>query len=301
MNFVAIDFETANETRYSPCSLGLTVVKDGEIVEERYWLIRPMELRFSPMNIMIHGIRPHEVADKPEFDVVYEELKPYLEHNIVVAHNASFDMSVLRKTLDVYEIPYPKFSYFCTMNLSKRFYPQLDNAKLNTVNNFLGYSFSHHHAAADASACANILLEVAKELDVSSVEDIAKCTGIRLGSIYPNGYTPTKSIGSSITSKKEIPSYSKDKYCTLNSYLGKHIALTGPLGSMSRNEAIDFIRLKGGTYSSTVTKKTDILVTNVNNPLELEEAYMSTKLRKAVQLIRKGQELMIITEAEFLG
>lgn len=313
MNFVAIDFETANETRYSPCSLGLTVVKDNQIVEERYWLIRPKELRFSPMNIMIHGIRPHEVKDLPEFDTIYPEILPYLEHATVIAHNASFDISVLRNTLDVYGIPYPNFDYFCTMTLSKRFYPQLDNAKLNTVNNFLGYSFTHHHAAADAAACANILLEVSKELQLNTVDEIAKATGIRMGRVYEGGYTPTKATGKGISSLRSSgmnfgdntdvhTSHTRESSPSSSlSLLGKTIALTGPLNSMSRNKAIDFIKSQGGNYSSTVTKKTNILVTNVAEPNKLAPEYMSTKLRKAVSLIKDGQDIKIINEIAFLN
>lgn len=79
MNFVAIDFETANEKRNSPCSLGLAVIKDNKVVKEKYWLIRPYEFRFQPMNIMIHGIRPSDVESEPEFDALWPEISQYLE------------------------------------------------------------------------------------------------------------------------------------------------------------------------------------------------------------------------------
>lgn len=55
MNFIAIDFETANEKRDSACSIGLTVVKNNQIIEQKYYLIKPNELRFAPINISIHG------------------------------------------------------------------------------------------------------------------------------------------------------------------------------------------------------------------------------------------------------
>lgn len=160
MEFVAIDFETANEKRNSPCSIGIVIVKNGEIVEKVQHLIKPKEMRFMPINIAIHGIRPHMVQDELEFDKVWEKIKYYFKDNLVIAHNASFDISVLRNTLKLYGIEMPRFQYTCTMKLSKNFYSNIDNAKLNTVNNFLGYKFQHHDALADAMACSNILLNI---------------------------------------------------------------------------------------------------------------------------------------------
>ena len=87
MDFVAIDFETANSHRDSVCSLGITVVKDNKIVEKRYWLIKPYPFRFDPINISIHGIREADVINEKEFDEVWPEIKPYLENKLVIAHN----------------------------------------------------------------------------------------------------------------------------------------------------------------------------------------------------------------------
>ena len=137
MNFIAIDFETANEKRNSPCSIGIIVVKNGNVVEKIHHLIKPKEMRFMPINIGIHGIRPAMVENELEFDKVWEKVKHHFNNNLVVAHNASFDISVLRNTLDLYGIEAPEFNYICTMKLSRNFYRDLDNAKLNTVNNFL--------------------------------------------------------------------------------------------------------------------------------------------------------------------
>lgn len=160
MNFVGIDFETANEKRNSPCSIGIVVVKNGEIIEKVHHLIKPKEMRFMPINIGIHGIRPGMVRDELEFDKVWEKIKHYFNDNLVIAHNASFDISVLRNTLELYNLEMPSFQYICTMKLSRNFYSNLDNARLNTVNNFLGYEFEHHDALADAIACGNILFNI---------------------------------------------------------------------------------------------------------------------------------------------
>jgi len=301
MNFTAIDFETANEKRSSPCSLGITVVKDNVIVEERYWLIRPMENRFAPINIMVHGIRPADVENEPEFYALWPDIKPYLEHQLVIAHNAAFDFSVLRNTLDLYGLDYPELDYCCTMNMSRHYYSFLENAKLNTVNAFLGYEFAHHHASADASACANILMKIASELGTDSIEEIAKHTGVKAGRLYPGGYDRASTAKHWIVSDQQYTYREPQKKQLYSDYfLGKNVAFTGPLKSYSRMEAMHLIVDNGGSISSSVSQKTNIVVTNAKDIETMVPAQMSTKLRKAVDLKKKGFEIEIMSEQVFL-
>ena len=60
MNFTAIDFETANPTSASACSVALVEVRDGVVVAEKHWLINP-ETWFSHFFISIHG-RPNSAG-----------------------------------------------------------------------------------------------------------------------------------------------------------------------------------------------------------------------------------------------
>lgn len=305
MDFVAIDFETANEKRHSPCSLGLCVVENNKVVLEKYWLIRPHELRFSPMNIWIHGIREGDVMGAKEFDALWSEIRPLLEGKLVVAHNAAFDISVLRQTLSLYNIPYPNFDYCCTMVMSKHFYHYLDNAKLNTVNNHLGFNFAHHHAGADALACANILLSISKELETDEIHGLAKQVGVKVGKLFPGGYHPAGSDGGGIVSKRFLTSptcSSKPTYkCETDFFRDKVVAFTGPLSAMSRSEAIGLVEKCGGDYSPSVTLKTSIVVTGIKNPLSLSPNQMSTKLRRAMELIGRGQTIHLIDEDTFIN
>lgn len=299
MNFVAIDFETANEKRHSPCSLGLTIVKDNQIVQELYWLIKPPELRFEPMNIMIHGIRPSDVENEKTLEELWPTLLPYLEHQFVIAHNASFDFSVLRNTLDYYHIPYPELTYGCTMIMAKQFYSFLSNSKLDTVNRFLGYEFSHHHASADASACANILIQIMEELSVTSAPEVEKQLGLNWGYLTSTQYKPVKKKGNSLVSNRQAQATQQKVCLNDHRFQNKTIALTGPLKSMSRAEAVDTIYRLGGCYSSSVTKKTNMVITNVSCPERLDLSQMSSKLRKAMTLIAQGQSIEIVSEDIF--
>ncbi len=302
MNFVAIDFETANEKRNSPCSLGLTIVQDGKIIDEKYWLIRPKEMRFTHMNIMIHGIRPSDVEDALEFDALWPEILPYLKDNLVVAHNASFDFSVLRSTLSLYDIPFPTLSYCCTMVMSRHFFCYLPNAKLNTVANHLGFKFNHHHASADATACAYVFLEIAKEVGTNDLDILSDTVGFKIGQLYEGGYTSAGSLGIGKVSKRRetLTEAKPTTYSDTTYFKDKLVAFTGPLQTMARHEAIAIIEKLGGDYTPSVTLKTNLVITNVPNPHLLNEDQMSTKLRRATTLIARGQKIDFLTEAEFL-
>ncbi|MBU5316379.1 3'-5' exoribonuclease [Clostridium bornimense] len=304
MNFIAIDFETANEKRNSPCSIGIIVVRNGNIVEKVHHLIRPKEMRFMPINIGIHGIRPAMVENELEFDEVWDMIKHYFNNSLIVAHNASFDISVLRNTLELYGIESPEFNYICTMKLSRNFYKELDDAKLNTVNNFLGYQFKHHDALDDAMACSNILLSISDELKTKDINEISKLLGVTIGTVNSSGYTPSSSKGRvyRTSSREEVRSSKsiKDSF-KANTFENEVVVFTGKLSSMGRADAMVLVRKLGGTVGTSVTKKTTILVTNIKDAESLRRNEMSTKLRRAVDLKEKGQKIKIIDEIEFLN
>lgn len=303
MDFVAIDFETANEKRSSPCSIGIAVVKNGQVIEMVHHLIRPKEMRFMPINIGIHGIRPSMVENELEFNKVWEKIKHYFDGNLVIAHNASFDISVLRKSAELYNIELPSFEYICTMKLAKNFYRGIENAKLNTVNNYLGYKFNHHDALADALACSNILLNICEELNCNDINEISKLTGVTIGSVDKSWYKPSSTKGRILKTSNRISNYKKEnliKKFKVDAFNNEVVVFTGGLNSMSRDEATRLVRSLGGTIGSSVTKKTTILVTNMKG-IDLRREEMSTKLRKATDLREKGQNIRFMNEEELLG
>ena len=191
MNFVAIDFETANEGRNSACALGLAVVKEGAI-ETDYWRIRPPTLSFNPFNVHVHGLTADDVECMPRFDRIWPDVKPYLEGQTLVAHGADFDMSVLRGALDEYGIAYPELSYFCTHALAKRVWPSLTHYGLDSLAAHIGLSFEHHDAEQDALACAHLALRCCKDRNAGSLADLAADVAVSTGTLYPGGYTPCK-------------------------------------------------------------------------------------------------------------
>lgn len=180
MKIVCLDFETANNFKCSTCSAGLAVIENGKITKKNFWLVKPHidYLYFNPVNIMLHGIDETKVKNAPEFDFVYSQIKEIINNSLLVAHNAKFDNQVLCETLDLYNIRYPKLDFLCTYKIALKTWIGLENFKLNTICNYLGFNFEHHNAQNDAVACGKVLLAALEEKNVSTVEELIAILGI---------------------------------------------------------------------------------------------------------------------------
>lgn len=160
MNFTAIDFETATGKRSSACAVGIVTVKNSEIIEEFYTLIQPPGNEYFGMNIGVHGIHPADTAASPTFADLYPEIKKRLQGCTLVAHNEVFDRSVLKRTMEYYDLDYNELQlaerWECTMKLykAKGFVPY----KLNACCERLNIALKHHEALSDAIGCAHLYL-----------------------------------------------------------------------------------------------------------------------------------------------
>ena len=190
MKAIAIDFETANEERGSACSIGLAFIENGRIVRAEERLIRPKSMRFSPMNISIHGIRPQDVEDAPEFPDVLEEFADDFAGALLLAHNAAFDMSVLRGACDAYRMTYPELSYLCTVKMSQKVWPHLTSHKLDVLAAHMQLRFVHHNAREDAVVCAQAAITMAQETGAGAISAIPPRIGMRPGRLMKRGYEP---------------------------------------------------------------------------------------------------------------
>lgn len=190
MKAIAIDFETANEQRGSACSVGLAFIVAGRVVRVEERLIRPKDMRFSGMNIAIHGIRPEHVEDAPEFPEVMDEFADDFRDATMIAHNAAFDFSVWRACLDQYRQSYPPLSYLCSLKMAQKVWPQLPSHRLNVVAEHLALRFAHHRASEDANVCAQAALAIGKALKVEAIADIPARIGMTVGRFSPRGYEP---------------------------------------------------------------------------------------------------------------
>ena len=155
-NFVAIDFETADNGRDSACALAMVRVEDNQIVDRYYTLIRPPRSKF--IHTGIHGISWSDVDEEADFKGVWLEAKKKIEGvPFLVAHNAAFDRSVLAKCCEMAGAKSPQLDFLCTVQLARQVW-NIHPTKLSDVCRHLDIPLKHHHAASDAEACAQIVL-----------------------------------------------------------------------------------------------------------------------------------------------
>jgi DNA polymerase-3 subunit epsilon len=189
MHFTAIDFETANAHRGSVCAVGLVMVENGQVVNRLHQLIRPNPCYFDPFNVSIHGITASDVAHAPTFAQFWPTLWPQVSGPLV-AHNAAFDMGVIRCSLDQSGLPYPVTDYFCTKVIAKLAWPDHPTYALDYIARTLGISFRHHDAEEDAHACALVAIAACKQLNTTSLHELKPSCGLRVGQLFDSGYHP---------------------------------------------------------------------------------------------------------------
>ncbi|MGL5405506.1 MAG: 3'-5' exonuclease [Propionibacteriaceae bacterium] len=164
LDFTAIDFETANSFRGSPCSVGVVKVRDGKTVAEEYLLTKPpvAYAHFDDFNVALHGISAATVAVAPSWGDTWQQLNDFIGDDVLVAHNAAFDMSVIQRACQADGITFSPITYFCTLQLSRRIL-NLESHSLPYVCQACDVSFqNHHNALADAHAAAAVALAFAQ-------------------------------------------------------------------------------------------------------------------------------------------
>ncbi len=161
-DFAAIDFETANGRRSSVCSVGVVVVRDGKETGRFYSLIRPVPDYYTYWTTRVHGLSARDTADAPTFPEVWQQIESLIEGLPLVAHNKTFDEGCLKAVFAEYGMEYPGYRFLCTLSASRRMLGnQLPDHQLHTVAGACGYCLeNHHHALADAEACAAIALKL---------------------------------------------------------------------------------------------------------------------------------------------
>lgn len=183
INFTAFDFETANRYPSSVCALGMAMVRNGEVAETKYWLVKPTPEHFDGINISVHGIRPHDVVDAPTFADLWEEVQPYFEAQHLVAHNAAFDIGALKGSLSAYELDFPNLYYYCSMYSARKILPDLPRHRLNMIAAHYGISINHHHAESDAIACAEIMIRLCRKIGAESLEELLQIQNWKVGEL----------------------------------------------------------------------------------------------------------------------
>lgn len=163
-NFVSIDVETANHLPTSICAIGAVKVINGQIVDRYYHLVKPEPNWYiKKFSEEIHGIYPEDTCCQPCFDTIWEQLISFIGDLPLVAHNKAFDERCIRAACQCYGIDFPENEIYCTLNKARRDIPRkiCQSYSLPSVCKYLGIEFNnHHHALADAEACAQIAIKI---------------------------------------------------------------------------------------------------------------------------------------------
>jgi len=184
LDFTAIDFETANSSPASACSVGLVRVRGGEVVATAGWLIQPPpgHDEFQEWNVRIHGIQPQDVLSAATWVEQFDRLCAFAGADVLVAHNAGFDLNVLRRAAEATDMSCPPYRSLCSLQVARKTY-QLDSYRLPVAAAAAGFAeFSHHDALADARACAQIVIDAARRHGATDVFELADALSLRVTS-----------------------------------------------------------------------------------------------------------------------
>ncbi|MFO0939197.1 MAG: exonuclease domain-containing protein [Pirellulales bacterium] len=279
MDFVAIDFETANHRANSACQLAAVVVRESQIVDEHCWLIRPPSNQFSRFNIAVHGIRPADVAKAPNMAAIWPEFQSVMQNQILVAHNARFDVSVLLSSLGEYSIGCPDFEFHCTRMLARAAWPGRPRYGLKPLGVWLGLNFKHHDALEDARVCAKIALRVESMFgQVDSFEALETKLTVRRGKHRTGSVSLPRGSGSSgggriqrsdrwgfpiASQQKQVGSICPEtvkQSCVDKPLREKRIVMLAPLRGLSWEATIRLLTDLGATIQTEIDATTNYVV-----------------------------------------
>ncbi len=304
LDFTTIDFETANAFRGSPCSVGMVRVRDGKIVESRHWLIRPPAGAdwFDGWNIAIHGITPEMVADAPRWKEILPAIVDFIGDDVVVAHNAGFDLGVVRYACALDNIEWPEMRFLCTLVMARRAMA-LPTYRLPFLAETMGIAFDDHHdALADATAVVDVAARLAEEQRAADLVELAGSLGVAIGRMGSGIYRGSVAVSSGGHGARNFTPIEVNTDADPSGYLyGRVVVFTGTLMSMTRDTARQECAKVGAIPEHTTTKRTNVLVVGDINPAVLRPGSNVTgKARKAFELQDKGQEIEVMTEDDFL-
>ncbi|WP_427117699.1 exonuclease domain-containing protein [Pseudarthrobacter scleromae] len=321
LDFTAIDFETANGFRGSPCAVGLTKVRGGQIVDEASWLMRPPPNHdhFDYHNVRIHGIRADDVAGHPRFGELFPEIGAFIGDDILAAHNAAFDLGVIRSGLEVSGLPGPAYDYVCTVMLSRRCYSLVSNSLPFAAEEAGVPLVKHHDAAEDARACAGILIDIARRNQANSIAELYLSLGLvmprqqafdpatdglsksSIAALAAAGGTaaPLRPFQAGWPEEGANPLPNPDAEPGHPLY-GQTVVFTGEL-SIGRPEAKRRSADVGARPESRVTGRTTVLVVGDGFVAsDLRSGRLTGKARRVLELHDRGQPIEVLSEGEFL-
>ncbi|MGP6140151.1 MULTISPECIES: exonuclease domain-containing protein [unclassified Jeotgalibaca] len=298
MDFVAIDFETANNRGDSICSIGMSRFSDGKEVDRYYRLINPVQ-SFSTSNIGVHGIYPEDVRDEKRFDELYPEIRGFIGDDPLVAHFAQFDVKCLQTTIETYRLPKMENAYFCSCVMAKK----LLNLKSNSLVNVLDYYGlgieNHHNAMDDASACGQVASKLLRPYDYE-IKGFLEEHNYQMGQLFSHRFGPIKNIKKPTAKQSTILRPKSALFDITHPFYKKHVCFTGRLSQVKRQEAAQMVVDAGGYFDPQLAYETTYLVVSNSDWAKIGTASESRKIEQARELQGLGRNLTILSEKDFL-
>jgi DNA polymerase-3 subunit epsilon len=281
VEFVAIDFETANPSYASICQLGFARYSGSELVDEWKSYVDPEDY-FHPMNVRIHGIDLPMVQGAPRLSDVHTALIQWLGGRVVVSHTA-FDRVALRQALDKYGLPVPDCHWLDSSLAARRTWSDCAHAGygLSSVCRLIGYYFAHHDALEDAKAAGRVLIAACAQSGLTVADWLSRVRGPISGTSSSRYAEAVRREGD-----PEGPLF------------GEVVVFTGAL-SISRATAADLAAALGCEVANGVNKHTTLLVVGDQDVTRLAGHELSSKHRRAEELAAGGQEIRILRETDF--
>ncbi len=290
-----IDFETASSAFFSACALGLVVLQGREIIDKQYFLIQPPDNFYEKDNVAVHGITAEQTAHADTFPVVWEKVRPLFENTYVAAHNANFDMSVLKATLEYYGIKQPSFQYMNTISVSGYTIPRNANVGKSLADRCAYFNIpleNHHNALCDAEAAAQLIIYQLQHSRYKSFATFVSCCV----QLYDYDDVRLKKSSSLFGHKRidvdELAATTAVREEQDEDFKGKTFVFTGELTRFTREQAMSKVIAGGGFVKNGVSKKIDVLVHAEND--------ITSKVKKAMELQAEGHPIKIITEEQFM-
>jgi DNA polymerase-3 subunit epsilon len=282
MDFVAIDFETANADYASICQVGAVTFMGGEVVDSFVTLVDPKDF-FDGMNVYIHGIDEDAVRGAPTFPDIHPDLSRRLQDRVVVCHT-SFDRVAFDRVHAKHRLGSVTCQWLDTARVVRRAWPDRyarSGYGLKNLASDLSIAFRHHDAGEDARAAGMILLRAIKETGLTLDEWLARVR---------RPIDPNSEVSGRITrdGNPDGPLF------------GEVAVFTGAL-SMKRADAADLAAASGCEVDDSVTKRTTVLIVGDQDVTKLADGQTkSSKHLKAEELVRRGQPIRILRETDFL-
>lgn len=291
-SYIVLDFETPNKNNNRISQIGLLFVRNGLIDKNYSSLINP-ETGFNRINIDLTNISAADVAQSPTFNDYWPHIKSLLENNVIVAHNASFDLTVLCKTLFHYGINLPEIRYVCTYTESLKRIPKLSKHNLAALAEYFNISQSNAHNAEDDAYTCYLVFEKMKSHGYEFSPQIFDCPDT--DALVASDKLVYQANPNSDDLTIDIP-YSKPENILIS---GKKFVLTGIFSTVTKKDITTYIEENDGRVMSSVSGRTDyLLVGSTPEPAWAHENY-GRKLEKAIELINQGKSNLLILSEEY--